>query len=297
LTHELKVASRPSASNLASDEESGGKAAFKDTLAEQARGSEPSEKAPAERDLAMAPPAAPAPAAAAAAPEKEALKLEDRIPSLVKNQLQAGQIKGAVSSPAPAAGPAPSAAEDKAKIAVATAPAAKDGSAALDAGAGTEAKSALREEAKMAQFDVNPSDVERKLAPPAIEPGKVIKGLVEAKTLLLRAEDLPAASAEVKGILSRYGAQVSKDLYEGGTLEGAGARIRARVPGPHYQALVAELRTKKYLAVERAKAPAKAAKPAAPKTLSIPETVDLTIKFQAQVSAPAAPAKQTPAAK
>jgi hypothetical protein len=119
----------------------------------------------------------------------------------------------------------------------------------------------------------------------------VITGMVEKKTLLLRAEDVPAASAEVKGILNRYGAQVSKDLYEGATLEGAGARIRARVPGSRYQALLAELRTKKYLALERAKAPAKAAKPAPVKALSIPETVDLTIKFQVNVSAPPAAPK------
>ena len=291
LTSELQVATNEPANKVIEESvESEAKAAHEDSLAPAKPGEQP-EKAQGNRDLAMAAPAA-APAAPApkaeAAPAETAPRLDDRMPPLVKKEMareaQAGHAAGAGAKPGavatgPVTAPPPARVEAKAKVEAAK----------------PEEKPAPLEETKMSQLAVKPSDLEKGVVPPSIEPGKVITGMVERKTLLLRAEDLPAASAEVKGILSRYGAQVSKDLYDGATLEGAGARIRARVPGSRYQALLAELRTKKYLALERAKAPAKAAKPAPVKALSIPETVDLTIKFQVNPVPPAMPAK--PAAK
>jgi len=235
--------------------------------------------------------------------------LEERIPAQVQRRL-AQDAKSQLAPPpaaAPSSGevaqapasPAPTQAESfKAKGPVEAAPA-REGErrAEPSAEAGkAEQKPATADEAKVEQPAVGAWEVEKKEAPPSVRPSDALAGMIEKKTLLLRVEDVPSASADVKGILARCGAQVNRDYYEKGTLEGAGNRIRAKVPGSRYQALLTELRNKKYVATEVAKPPVKAAKAAPPaKNLSIQNSViDLTINFQASVAPPAAAAKVRP---
>jgi hypothetical protein len=253
-----------------------------------------------------------APSTKAAAPEaldkdaRRADQLEQRIPPLVKKELnqerqtQAGGIvaQGQQAAPAAAAAPAP------AEVAKAKAPSEAGARetkerADLQLGAANkgEAKPAPAEKPKMDETGVEVAELEKRIVPPSVQPSDALKGMIERKTLLLRVEDVPAASADVKGILARCGAQVSRDYYENGQLEGAGRRIKAQVPGSRYQTLLTELRKKKYVATEVAKPQTKAAKPAPParNLMSIPETViELTINFQVTPAA-AAPAQPTAA--
>jgi hypothetical protein len=122
------------------------------------------------------------------------------------------------------------------------------------------------------------------------EATKALTGKAESKTLTLRAQDIPAATAEVKEILIRNGAQLSRDYYAGGGLEGAGARLNARLPASRYPSVLTELREKDYLAPESAKPLAKARKAqAAAKPSAPPDVIDLAIRFQASAAGEAAP--------
>lgn len=137
------------------------------------------------------------------------------------------------------------------------------------------------EDSRPTPHEVSPKDVDKVVSFPSIEPTNIIKGMIEKRTLLLRVQDVPAASAEVKNILAQCGAKVSRDYYGNGTLEGAGTRIKAEVPGRRYSALLAELRKRNYLTPERPKTDARAAKPMGVLPMqSIAETIDLTIKFE-----------------
>lgn len=265
----------------------------------------------ADRALALAP-ASPAAPATPAPPEAPALAkggradrgqagLDERIPAQVKEQLgKEAERAGALGQAAPAA-PAP-AQPDMAK--------AKDLGDAARLRQGQRraeplvvgksgAEPARAEEPNLQQPAVKDLELAEKVVQPSIRPDDALRGMIEKKTLLLRVEDVPAASADVKGILARCGAQMSWDYYDKG-LEDAGRRIRAKVPGSRYQTLLTELRKKKYLAPEVAKPSAKiAAKSAQPeKNRAVSDTViDLTINFQASVAPPAAAAEVRPAEK
>ncbi len=258
----------------------------------------------ADRDLALdkaqgkgaatGPPAAPPPHVVAqpAPPQKEAQEpatLDERLPPMLAKEFAGARPADALAAKSPAATPsAPPAAATPAPV---PGEAAERKAAAVEP-APAEARPAPAEPARQEEVGVAVRDVEKTVIPPAVEAANVIKGMVERQTLLLRAEDVPAATAEVRVILAQFGAQLSRDYYEGGKLEDAGRRIRAQVPGARYQALLTELQKKNYLSADRARASAKPARekaapalnesrkgPAAPGLM--PETIDLTIKFQA----------------
>jgi hypothetical protein len=237
---------------------------------------------------------------------EEPPRLEERIPPQVATQLrQFGPVSGAAGKGgAPAKAAAPSTAPET-KAAGEYIAQAKE--AAPPKGVETEKAAETqmgREEAKKGDQQrvrdelqvLGAAVVQPKAASvesETVETAKALTGKAESKTLTLRAQDIPAATAEVKEILVRNGAQLSRDYYAGGGLEGAGARLNARLPAARYPSVLTELREKDYLAPESAKPLAKARKAkAAAKPSGAPEVIDLSIRFEASVTADGArPAK------
>jgi len=219
-------------------------------------------------------------------------RLEERIPPLVARQLaQFGKVPGAGAAAAPAA-PAP--AEAAARQGKAADEVTEEGKTPPESRADKAKKDENREVAiettkervskEEEQKETVSAHVGAARAPslPAEVPPP-LTGRAESRTLTLRAQDIPAATAEVKQILARHGAQLSRDYYAGGGLEGAGARIIARMPATRYQSLLTELREKNYPVVpERAKSLARAKKSKSEANAAgPPDVLDLTIRFQA----------------
>jgi hypothetical protein len=218
--------------------------------------------------------------------QQEAAPLAERIPPLVAKQL-AQEGRGEAEGGAPRAraaerggeaeGRALRAKSAKGKSEMARAATAEaepiTAPALADKNIGVQVKPLAGEALKEEKFGAP------EVAAPVL--GSPLSGKVEQRTLILRANNVPAASAEVKEMLVRLGSQVSKDYYASGSIDGAGARINARVAAARYPTLLEELRQKNYLVSEPQKPAAKAAKTKAEApTQTAADVIDLTIRFQ-----------------